>query len=122
MAHIQLPDFRGDAYGHEPVKRLLEYSTIRLREQEKTRRLLIGAVVLLVLVAVGATLFAPPGREAVGYGISAVLIVLALAAGGAARYRFKSPGIELAAESEIRTSIPPRTKPRSGGGGSSVAS
>lgn len=98
MASVEEPGFRGSATGEAPVRRLLEYSTVRLREIEKTRRLLLGSTVALVLLAAAIAVFAPKGREQIGHAISAVLVILALGAAGAAKFRVKLPGVELDAE------------------------
>ena len=92
MANIEESDFRGSVSGDDAVKQFLEYTTVRTRELEKTRRLLLGATVILVVLAAVISVFAPLGREKVAYAISVVLVVLALGSVGAARFQVKLPG------------------------------
>src|SRR5262245_51912213 len=116
MASIEEPGFRGNATGEAPVRQLLEYTTVRLRELEKTRRLLLGTTAVLVLLAATIAVFAPEGRERVGYAISAVLVVLAMGAVGAAQFKFKMPGVDLeAAQNRLRDDRDSSRRPRKAG-------
>jgi hypothetical protein len=63
-----------------------------LREREKTKRLLIGAIVVLFLAASSFVLFAPPGREEIAIVLGAALLVLALGAIGASGFLLRLPG------------------------------
>ena len=113
MAEFQEPNFRGAARGQYAVRRLFEYSTLRTHEAEKTRRLLLAATVALVILAAVVTVFAPAGRENLGYAIGAVLIVLALGAVGAAQFKFQLPGVDVQATRERLDVVPsaPLRKP-----------
>jgi hypothetical protein len=82
-------NFKGAAEGELAVENL---SAI-LREREKTKRLLIGSVMTLFLVASLCLLFAPAGREKLGATLGATLLVLALGAIGASGFLLKLPGV-----------------------------
>ena len=93
--HVEDDGFKGYAEGEGAVDGLAQLSTERMREREKTKRLLIGSVTVLVIVAAVAMLFAPTGREPVGYVLGAVLLVLALGAIGASKFLLRVPGVVL---------------------------
>jgi len=86
--HLQDRDFHGAASGKRAVE---ELGTIA-REKEKTKRLLIGAACLFVIVASLVITFSPVEKEKQGYAIGAALIVMALGAIGATQFRVKGPG------------------------------
>lgn len=95
---MQLEDdggLKSYAEGSEAVIQLGRYAHERLIEREKTKRTLILAVVLLFIVATFAMLYAPAGREQMGYIIGSVLLVLALGSIGASSFILKVPGVEI---------------------------
>jgi hypothetical protein len=77
-----------------------------IREREKTKRTLIGAVVTLVAIGAAAVLLAPAGREHVGYVIGGVSIVLALGAIGVSTFIMKLPGVRVDTTDRSSESIP----------------
>ena len=85
-------DFRGSATG-DAVETLAQV----LAEREKTKRLLIGAACLLFIIAALVAVFAPSGKEGLSYALSAVLVVIALGAIGAAQFKVRLPGINVEA-------------------------
>lgn len=86
-------DFSGDATGNYSVAKLSDFATERLRQKEKTKRLLITGEFLLVAFAASIMLFAPKEKEKVAYIIGAILLVLALGAIGASKFVFKFFGL-----------------------------
>ena len=90
---VDTAGLKGWAQGREAVAHL----AAALLEQERTKRMLIGAAVLLFIVGALIGVFAPSGRENLGYALSAVCIVLSLGAIGATRFRLKAPLVELEA-------------------------
>ena len=84
-------DFKGWASGRAAIEGLTQV----LREQEKTRRLLIGAACLLFCVSALVMIFAPPGKQELAYALGAVLLVIALGAIGVAKFKLKAPGVEI---------------------------
>src|SRR5438445_12368240 len=88
-------DFEGYAEGGGAIDGLARFARDRMFEREKTKRPLIGAVCVLTIFAALSMLFAPQGREQVGYIIGAVLLVIALGAIGASKFILKLPGVQL---------------------------
>ena len=86
--NVEDRDFRGAASGNRAVEELGAIA----REREKTKRVLIGAACIFVIVAALIMMFAPADKEKLGYIIGAALVVMALGAIGAAQFRFKAPG------------------------------
>lgn len=99
--HVSDDGFRAGAYGERGVQALGALAEKRLVEREKTKRLLIAAVVVLFIVGVVVMLFAPPGKEQLAYVIGSVLILLSVGAIGASRVILRVPGIELSAQSTV---------------------
>lgn len=97
-------DFTGSANGYESEERLSDM----YKEHQKTKRLFVGISLILVLVAVVSVIYAPDGREDVGYVIGAVLIIFALGAIGATKFNFKIPGVEMSADSKLGNSQLPQ--------------
>jgi hypothetical protein len=113
--------YRGDgidasAQGEVAVEALARLTTVRLIEQEKTKRLLIASVTLLFVVAAAAMLFAPDGREALGGIIGAALLVMALGAIGASRFLLRVGGVEI--DTMERRAADATAAQRGGSGGS----
>ena len=92
---IKDDDFQASASGQTAVDTLGELARERLRQRETTKRLLIGAVTLLFIFAGVIMLFAPEGRQQIGYIIGVVLVILALGAIGASKFVLQVPGIHL---------------------------
>lgn len=88
-------EFSGRASGDVAEKALSLVVRERIVQREQTKRLLIAVVAGLFVVAVVAILFAPQGKEIVGWILGSVLIVLALGAIGASRFLLKVPGAQL---------------------------
>jgi hypothetical protein len=86
-------DFSANARGRDAVNNLSNFAVERLRQKEKTKRILIIGEFLLVAFAVSIMLFAPNEKEKVAYIIGAILLVLALGAIGANKFVFKFFGI-----------------------------
>jgi hypothetical protein len=88
---IEEKDFLGRAVGRMAVEHLAEYVKVRVAEHEKTKRLLIVVVAVLVVVSSFILVFAPAGKELPAAIIGTVLLVLALGAIGASRFILKTP-------------------------------
>ncbi len=89
---VQDDGFKGYALG-DATEGLADLALQRMMAREKTKRLLIGSVTLLILASMVATLFAPAGRETTGYVIGATLLVLALGAVGSSNFILKVGGV-----------------------------
>ncbi len=76
----------------------LDYGIARFREREKTKRILIIAVTVLVIAFGIQMVFAPEGRETVAYIITPILLVLSLGAIGASRFVLKTPAAEISVD------------------------
>jgi hypothetical protein len=87
--------FSAEARGTGGVNNLREFAVERLRQKEKTKRILIIGELCLVAFAISIMLFAPNEREKVAYIIGAILLVLALGAIGASKFVFKFFGISV---------------------------
>ncbi|RJG13550.1 hypothetical protein D3879_10010 [Pseudomonas cavernicola] len=92
--------FSATVSGQEAVRALSEIMLTRIREKEKTKRLLIVVTFVLLAIAAFIPLFTPEGREANSYITSAVLAIMALGAIGATKFSIKTPAVEI--ESEVQ--------------------
>ena len=88
-------EFEGMASGQNAVDHLTELSISRMKEQEKTKRVLIISEVILVMFSIVIMLYGPEGKENISYIFGAILLVLALGAIGAQRFVFKIFGISV---------------------------
>lgn len=77
----------------------------RIREKEKTKRLLIIVVFLLFIFSGLSFLFAPEGRELTANIIGAALLVLALGAIGVLKFALRLPGVEVKAEGKLAEEV-----------------
>lgn len=77
----------------------------RIREKEKTKRLLIIVVFLLFVFSAFVFLFAPEGKEMRANIIGVALLVLAMGAIGAHKFMLKLPGVEVKAEGKKEAAI-----------------
>lgn len=82
-------DFEGGASGNKAVETL----GLVLSEREKTKRLLISAACLFFIIAALVIVFAPTEKQNLAYLLGAALMIMALGAIGASRFKFKLPGI-----------------------------
>lgn len=80
-------EFEGDASGETAVTELGALA----REREKTKRVLIGAACLFVIVAALVSTFSPVEKEKVAYSIGIALVVMAIGAIGAAQFSLRLP-------------------------------
>lgn len=101
--------FSAEANGMGGVSNLREIAVERLRQKEKTKRILIIGEFCLVAFAVSIMVFAPNEKEKVAYIVGAILLVLALGAIGASRFVFKFFGISVDTKANLTSS--PHTKP-----------
>lgn len=88
---IQEKEFLGRAMGRMAVEQLAEYARTRLIELEKTKRLLILVVAVLVVTSSVIFVFSPGDRQGVAAMVGSVLLVLALGSIGASRFILKTP-------------------------------
>ena len=95
--------FSASVSGQEAVKALSDIMLTRIKEKEKTKRLLIVVTFILLVFAAFIPLFTPEGKEINSYVTSAALIIMALGAIGATRFSIKAPGVEV--ESEVQQVI-----------------
>jgi len=73
----------------------LNLAGIYLAERERTKRLLVGAACLFLIIAALLVVFAPEQREILAKICGAVLVVIALGAIGVSKFKLKLPGIEI---------------------------
>ena len=104
--NIQDGDFEGGASGREAVETLGQV----VSEREKTKRLLIGASCLFFIIAALVVVFAPTDKQNLAYALGAALVVMALGAIGASRFKLKLPGVSV--ETNNETSVKPNSKQR----------
>jgi hypothetical protein len=90
---IREDDFSANAIGREAVNNLHDFAVERLRQKEKTKRMLMIGVFGLVTVATIILLFVPVIREKFAPIIGAILLVLALGAIGVSKFAFKLFGV-----------------------------
>jgi hypothetical protein len=93
-------DFEARASGNNAVNNLTGLASERIREKEKTKRLLIIVDFLLVALALLILIFTPPEKETLGYIIGAALLILALGAIGARNFVFEMFGISVDTRNE----------------------
>lgn len=84
---IKDKDFSLNAVGSKAVDEAGKLA----REREKTKRLLIGAACLFLIVAALIVIFAPAGKENIAYFIGAALLIMALGAIGVTRFDINIP-------------------------------
>jgi len=72
----------------------------KVAEAEKTKRLVLAAVVFLWILAILVLVFAPDGRETLSIFASSVLVILSLGVIGVRRFYFKGAGIEVSANED----------------------
>jgi Flp pilus assembly protein TadB len=92
---VEDDDFKGRAIGDVAERALAGVAEQRIIQREKTKRFLIAVVCFLFVAAVLAVLFAPPGKEIMGYALGATLIVLAMGSIGASKFLLKVPGASI---------------------------
>ena len=97
---IRESDFAASASGREAVMALAELARERLREREKTRRLLLLISAMAFLVGSIVITFAPADKQHVAYILGAVLIIFALGSIGASQFVLKMLGVEVSARDE----------------------
>jgi len=73
----------------------LNLAGVYLAERERTKRLLVGAACLFLIVAALLVVFAREEREILANVCGVALVVMALGAIGVSKFRLKLPGIEL---------------------------
>jgi hypothetical protein len=86
---------QGLASGDVAERALAEIAVQSIVQREKSKRFLMGAVCALVIAGIVAVLYAPPGKDVLGYWFGATVIVLALGAIGASRFLLKIPGVSI---------------------------
>ena len=69
-----------------------------IREKEKTKRVLIIVVFLLVIISAVTFVFAPKDRQYIAYIVGGILLILAFGAIGVYQFVIKLPGIDLRSE------------------------
>ncbi len=82
-------------------------------EREKTKRLLIGASCVFLIIAALVLVFAPAEKQQLSYMLGAALLLMALGAIGATRFQIKVPGATVETQSAAtsataETPNPPR--------------
>ena len=92
-------DFQGGASGNVAVETLGQV----LAEREKTKRLLIGAACLFFVIAALVIVFAPAEKQNLAYLLGAALMIMALGAIGASRFKFKIPGVIVETNSNVQS-------------------
>ncbi|MFM7875967.1 MAG: hypothetical protein ACKO8M_05465 [Microcystis panniformis] len=97
---IRESDFSASATGLESVNALADLARERLREREKTRRLLIFVASVAFMVGALIITFAPADKQQVAYVIGAVLMIFALGAIGSSQFTLKMLGVEVSAKDE----------------------
>lgn len=73
------------------VEELADYAKARMTELEKTKRLLIIVVAILVVSSSVLFVFSPQDRNTVATIMGTILLVLALGAIGASKFILKTP-------------------------------
>ena len=94
-------DFQGGASGNLAVETLGQV----LAEREKTKRLLISAACLFFVIAALVIVFSPPEKQNLAYLLGAALMIMALGAIGASRFKLKLPGVNVETNSNSLCSI-----------------
>jgi uncharacterized membrane protein len=100
MAIYRDGDFEASATGLEAVQALSEVVRERLREGEKTRRLLLLVAVSAFLVGAMIITFAPADKQNIAYTLGAVMIIFVLGSIGASQLVLKMLGVEVSAKDE----------------------
>ena len=93
-------DFKGGASGNVAVETLGQV----LAEREKTKRLLISAACLFFVIAALVIVFAPAEKQNLAYLLGAALMIVALGAVGASRFKLKIPGVMVETNSTHQSS------------------
>ncbi len=84
-------DFKGTASGETAVEELGDYAAVRMTELEKTKRLLIVVVAILVVCSSAIFVFAPENKNTIATIMGTVLLVMALGAVGVSKFFLKTP-------------------------------
>lgn len=84
-------EFHAAAAGSSAVTALSHLT----HEREKTRRLLIGAACIFLVVAAVVVLWVPAEKQKLAYLIGAALFIMAMGAIGAARFSIRIPGVHI---------------------------
>lgn len=84
-------------------------------EREKTKRLLIAASCVFLVVAAVVVIFAPAEKQQMSYILGAALLLMAMGAIGATRFKITVPGISIdtqaAANPAATTTTPEQQRP-----------
>jgi hypothetical protein len=82
-------------------------------EREKTKRLLIGASCVFLIIAALVLVFAPAEKQQLSYILGAALLLMAMGAIGATRFKITVPGISIdtQASAEPTTAKPQQPRP-----------
>ena len=84
-------EFKGRASGKTAVEELGDYAKARMAELEKTKRLLIVVVAILMVCSSAIFVFAPENKNTVATIMGSVLLVMALGAVGVSKFLLKTP-------------------------------
>lgn len=82
-------------------------------EREKTKRLLIGASCVFLIIAALVLVFAPAEKQQLSYILGAALLLMAMGAIGATRFKITVPGISIDTQASTgqTTEKPPQPRP-----------
>lgn len=82
-------------------------------EREKTKRLLIGASCVFLIIAALLLVFAPAEKQQLSYILGAALLLMAMGAIGATRFKITVPGISIDTQASAgqTTEKPPQPRP-----------
>lgn len=77
-------------------------------EREKTKRLLIAASCVFLIVAALVVIFAPAEKQQLSYILGAALLLMAMGAIGATRFKITVPGVSIDTQApSIPTAVNP---------------